>query len=64
MSERELEMLSKKRPNDQYNWLKYEKSPYLQQHKSNPINWYPWGTAAFNKAKREGKAVFLSIGYS
>jgi uncharacterized protein YyaL (SSP411 family) len=64
MTERELEMLHKDRPNEKYNWLAYENSPYLQQHKTNPVNWLPWGPAAFKKAKREGKAVFLSIGYS
>jgi uncharacterized protein len=57
-------MLNNPRPNETHNWLVYEKSPYLQQHCTNPINWYPWGTAAFQKAQRESKAVFLSIGYS
>jgi uncharacterized protein YyaL (SSP411 family) len=46
------------------NQLKYENSPYLQQHKDNPLNWYPWGDEAFNKAKKENKLIFLSIGYS
>ncbi|MGE0443900.1 MAG: thioredoxin domain-containing protein [Vicinamibacterales bacterium] len=41
-----------------------EKSPYLQQHAHNPVAWYPWGDEAFEKARREDKAVFLSIGYS
>ncbi|GAB4072994.1 thioredoxin domain-containing protein [Barrientosiimonas marina] len=41
-----------------------EKSPYLQQHAYNPVNWYPWGDQAFNKAKQEDKPIFLSIGYS
>ncbi len=46
------------------NRLKYETSPYLLQHKDNPVEWFPWGEEAFNKAKQEDKPVFLSIGYS
>ncbi len=46
------------------NRLQYSTSPYLKQHETNPINWYPWGEAAFKLAKKEKKAVFLSIGYS
>ncbi|MEA1921013.1 MAG: thioredoxin domain-containing protein [Campylobacterota bacterium] len=46
------------------NRLALEDSPYLQQHKDNPVDWYPWGDEAFNKAKKEHKAIFLSIGYS
>ena len=46
------------------NRLAFEKSPYLLQHAGNPVDWYPWGAAAFEKAKRENKPVFLSIGYS
>ena len=41
-----------------------EKSPYLQQHAHNPVNWYPWGEEALEKAKAENKLIFLSIGYS
>lgn len=41
-----------------------EKSPYLLQHAYNPVDWYPWGEEAFNKAKEEDKPIFLSIGYS
>jgi uncharacterized protein YyaL (SSP411 family) len=41
-----------------------EKSPYLIQHAWNPVNWYPWGKDAFDKARKEDKPVFLSIGYS
>ena len=41
-----------------------EKSPYLLQHAYNPVDWYPWGEEAFEKAKREDKLIFLSIGYS
>ncbi len=48
----------------QANRLIHEKSPYLLQHAHNPVNWYPWGEEAFQKAKNEGKPVFLSIGYS
>ena len=46
------------------NRLLYEKSPYLQQHAHNPVNWFPWKEEAFNKANKENKPVFLSIGYS
>ena len=46
------------------NHLVHEKSPYLQQHAYNPVDWYPWGDAAFAKARRENKPIFLSIGYS
>jgi len=46
------------------NRLALEDSPYLQQHKDNPVDWYPWGDEAFEKAKREHKAIFISIGYS
>jgi hypothetical protein len=46
------------------NRLLNEKSPYLLQHAYNPVDWYPWGEAAFKKAQREDKPVFLSIGYS
>ena len=46
------------------NRLIHEKSPYLQQHAHNPVDWYPWGPAAFEKSRREDKPIFLSIGYS
>ncbi|MEA4895720.1 MAG: thioredoxin domain-containing protein [Oscillospiraceae bacterium] len=46
------------------NKLIYEKSPYLLQHAYNPVDWYPWGREAFEKAAEEDKPVFLSIGYS
>lgn len=46
------------------NKLINEKSPYLLQHAYNPVDWFPWGNEAFDKAKREDKPVFLSIGYS
>jgi uncharacterized protein len=41
-----------------------EKSPYLRQHAHNPVNWLPWGETAFEKARREDKPIFLSVGYS
>ncbi|MBI3136590.1 MAG: thioredoxin domain-containing protein [Bacteroidetes bacterium] len=46
------------------NELIHESSPYLLQHAHNPVNWMPWGTAAFEKAKAEDKLVLVSIGYS
>lgn len=46
------------------NALAAEKSPYLLQHANNPVNWLPWGEAAFARARTEQKPVFLSIGYS
>lgn len=46
------------------NRLAHEKSPYLLQHKDNPVDWYPWGKEALDKAKEENKPLFISIGYS
>ncbi len=46
------------------NRLAGEKSPYLLQHKDNPVDWYPWGEEAFEAAKAQDKPIFLSIGYS
>lgn len=46
------------------NHLKDQTSPYLLQHVNNPVDWYPWCEEAFEKAKREDKPIFLSIGYS
>ena len=46
------------------NRLAREKSPYLQQHAANPVDWYPWGDEAIEKARREDKPIFLSVGYS
>src|SRR5713101_6975638 len=46
------------------NRLANEKSPYLLQHAHNPVDWYPWGPEAFEKARREDKPIFLSVGYS
>lgn len=45
------------------NRLSNEKSPYLRMHAHNPVDWYPWGEEAFEKARRENKPIFLSIGY-
>ena len=55
--------------NDDGSWkytnkLADETSPYLLQHAHNPVDWYPWGPEAFAEARREGKPIFLSIGYS
>jgi uncharacterized protein YyaL (SSP411 family) len=46
------------------NRLARETSPYLLQHASNPVDWYPWGDEAFDRARREDRPLFLSIGYS
>src|SRR5579862_6770542 len=46
------------------NRLIHEKSPYLLQHAHNPVDWYPWGQAALDKARQEDKPIFLSVGYS
>jgi uncharacterized protein len=46
------------------NRLAQESSPYLQQHKENPVDWYPWGEEAFERARAEDKPILLSIGYA
>src|SRR3954465_3814579 len=46
------------------NRLTRETSPYLLQHQHNPVDWYPWGPEAFERARREDKPIFLSVGYS
>ncbi|HEU4626648.1 MAG TPA: thioredoxin domain-containing protein [Steroidobacteraceae bacterium] len=46
------------------NRLAHETSPYLQQHAGNPVDWYPWGPEALERAKQERKPILLSIGYS
>jgi len=46
------------------NRLIHESSPYLQQHAHNPVDWYPWGDEALEKARRENKLILISIGYS
>ena len=48
----------------EFNRLIFESSPYLLQHARNPIEWYPWGAEAFQKAIDEDKPIFLSIGYT
>jgi uncharacterized protein YyaL (SSP411 family) len=51
-------------PPKRTNRLAKETSPYLLQHAHNPVDWFPWGPEALEKAKRDGKLIFLSIGYS
>ena len=54
-------------PNDggaEFNRLIFETSPYLLQHARRPIDWYPWGQVAFEKAAEENKPIFLSLGYA
>src|SRR5215471_21447789 len=46
------------------NRLIHETSPYLLQHAHNPVDWFPWGEEAFQKAKAENKPILLSVGYS
>ncbi|MGE0760291.1 MAG: DUF255 domain-containing protein, partial [Pirellulaceae bacterium] len=46
------------------NRLARETSPYLLQHANNPVDWYPWGSEAWQRAHTENKPIFLSIGYS
>ncbi|MFC4352335.1 thioredoxin domain-containing protein [Fodinicurvata halophila] len=48
----------------QQNRLAQETSPYLLQHRNNPVEWYPWGTEALDKARRENKPILLSVGYA
>lgn len=52
------------KPKGKPNRLVRETSPYLLMHAHNPVEWYPWGPEAFEKAKKEGKLIFLSVGYS
>ncbi|RJP76237.1 MAG: thioredoxin domain-containing protein [Candidatus Zixiibacteriota bacterium] len=51
-------------PVENRNRLAHEQSPYLLQHADNPVDWYPWGEEAFERARLEDKPIFLSIGYS
>ena len=44
------------------NKLKEEKSPYLKQHKDNPVNWFAWNKKSLEQAKKEKKPIFLSVG--
>src|SRR5262245_28857283 len=46
------------------NKLSQETSPYLLQHKDNPVEWYPWGNEGLERARSEDRPIFLSIGYS
>ncbi|HSJ00372.1 MAG TPA: thioredoxin domain-containing protein, partial [Patescibacteria group bacterium] len=46
------------------NRLADQTSPYLLQHAHNPVDWYPWGTEALERAKAEDRPIFLSIGYA
>ena len=57
-------VMNMKRSPPMSNHLKDQSSPYLLQHAENPVNWYPWTQEAFDKAIRDNKPVFLSIGYS
>ena len=60
----EKNMSAETTANKYSNRLINETSPYLLQHAHNPVDWYPWSTEAFERAKKEDKPVFLSIGYS
>jgi len=51
-------------PQTRSNRLSREKSPYLLEHASNPVDWYPWGKEALARARNDNKPIFLSIGYS
>jgi uncharacterized protein YyaL (SSP411 family) len=51
-------------PHKYTNQLIHESSPYLLQHAHNPVNWYPWGEEALDKARKENKLIIVSIGYS
>jgi len=55
---------AKTKEKSKLNRLGKESSPYLLQHARNPVDWYPWGPVAFERAKKEKKLIFLSIGYS
>ncbi len=55
---------SEREPNRKPNRLIHEQSPYLRQHAYNPVDWYPWGSEALERAKSENKPILLSIGYS
>ena len=52
------------RPDPPQNRLAGEISPYLRSHAHNPVDWYPWGAEAIDRARREAKPIFLSVGYS
>ena len=46
------------------NRLGRESSPYLRQHAHNPVDWYPWGSEALERARAEDRPIFLSVGYA
>jgi uncharacterized protein YyaL (SSP411 family) len=60
----EIFLAEQKAKGSKANRLINEKSPYLLQHAFNPVDWFPWGEEAFQKARQENKLIFLSIGYS
>ncbi len=70
MKHRSADSVRRIRPNQgtssikKYNRLGEEKSPYLLQHKDNPVHWFSWGEDAFRAAREENKLIFLSVGYS
>ncbi len=55
---------SRRRPGGPMNRLAEETSPYLLQHKDNPVHWQPWGSETLARAKDEDKPIMLSIGYA
>jgi uncharacterized protein YyaL (SSP411 family) len=59
-----VQAMSEEPEEKKHNRLINEKSPYLIKHATNPVDWYPWGEEAFERARMEDKPVFLSIGYS
>ncbi len=58
------QLMAETSPGAATNRLAHETSPYLQQHAHNPVDWYPWGAAALERARRENKPILLSVGYS
>jgi len=63
-SQTEKRMKQDKQTHKYTNQLIHESSPYLLMHAHNPVDWYPWGQKALDKAKRENKLVIISIGYA
>src|ERR1700730_11609492 len=61
---KKLESRIKMTTHSHTNKLIHETSPYLLQHAHNPVDWYPWGPEAIEKARSENKPIFLSVGYS
>ena len=64
MLRRSHELASVSEPHTNMNRLAHQTSPYLLQHKDNPVDWYPWGEEALSRARSEEKPVLVSIGYS